>query len=284
MCTQLKAQEDSLMNALEETSFPKTEYAYAIFKGTRVVNGQSVESPGMGVLQFHIAHRFGRLNSGAYNFFGLDEATIRMGFDYGITHSFAIGIGRSKTQKAYDGYLKIKLLQQCKGEKNIPFTLVLYSNTVINTERPILQNFEMEFKHKLVYTTQVLIARKFSNAFSFQLTPSYTHKNLVATAEYENDILALGSATRLKITKRFALTAEYFAVIPGTITANNTNNSLSVGFEIETGGHVFQIHLTNSYGMIESQFIPATIGQWSKGDILLGFNISRVFTIVRKKK
>lgn len=277
-----QAQVDSLIKELEVTHMPKTKYAYATFKGTKIVNAQSVEMPDQGVLQFHIGHRFGRVNSGAYNFFGLDEATIRIGLDYGISKWLSVGVGRSKIQKAYDGYFKAKLLRQSTGEKKIPFTVVLYSTVAINTERIPVQDFEMKFKHKLVYTTQLLVARKLNEIFSLQIMPSYTHKNLVVSADLENDLFALGTAARAKLTKRIALTAEYFALMPGP-TADITDNALSLGFDIETGGHVFQLHLTNSPGMIDAQFIPSTVGKWSKGDIIFGFNISRVFTIVKNK-
>jgi hypothetical protein len=128
----------------------------------------------------------------------------------------------------------------------------------------------------------MIIARKFSDKLSLQLSPTMIHRNLVLTTEDENDVYAIGTAGRYKLTKRTALNAEYFYVLPGE-TADNFYNSLSVGFDIETGGHVFQLHLTNSQGMIEKFFIPANAGRWSKGDIYFGFNISRVFSLKKKK-
>lgn len=276
------AQVDSLMAALDNDSQPKNQYATATFKGTRVINGQSIENPGKGVLQFLISHRFGRINTGAYNFFGLDYATIRLGLDYGISNRLAVGVGRSSLNKAYDGYAKFKILRQSKGVNNMPITLVAYSNLTINTQRAATSAADIPFSDRLISSNQLLIARKFSDKLSLQLMPTYIHRNFVnnPSANEEHDVMAMGAAGRLKLTKRFSLTAEYYYVLSPNV-ADLYTNSLAIGFDIETGGHVFQIHVTNSNGMIESQFIPGTTGEFFKGDIQIGFNISRVFTIAR---
>jgi hypothetical protein len=133
------------------------------------------------------------------------------------------------------------------------------------------------------YAHQLLIARKFTQGISFQLTPTYIHRNLVETVDDQNDVFAIGAGGRVKITKRMAINAEYFYLLPGQ-TADDFYDSFSVGLDLETGGHVFQIYLTNSKGLIEEQFIPATEGSWAKGDIHIGFNIHRTFQLKKPKQ
>jgi predicted porin len=282
--SQLYAQED-LLTLLEKDTVQKQqkEYTYATFKSTRVINGQSVETQKARVLQFLISHRFGRLNSGAYNFFGLDDATIRLGLEYGINDVLTIGIGRSSLEKTYDGFVKYKLLRQSTGAGAMPVSVVLFASTAINTltfNEPERDNL---FSSRLSYTYQVIIGRKFSEKLSLQLSPTVVHRNLVAGALDQNDVYAAGVAGRYKLTKRTSLNAEYFYILPGK-TADDYYNSLSLGFDIETGGHVFQLHFTNSQGMIEKFFVPATNGNWLKGDIYFGFNISRVFSLKKEDR
>jgi hypothetical protein len=272
------AQEDSLMDMLNEDPSKDKEPVTAAFMGTHIINGQSVENPGKRILQFCIGHRFEAFNSNSdnifYNFFGLDAATIRIGLDYGITDRFTVGIGRSSIQKTYDHFFKFKLLRQTEGI--MPVTVVVYCNMAIATADKSNQNRNIEFSHRLSYTNQVLIARKFSKKLSLQLSPTYIHRNVVATPEDENVVFAVGTGGRYKIFKRVSFNAEYFYLLPGN-TSDNFSNSFAAGFDIETGGHVFQLHLTNSMGLIESQFIPQTAGDWKK-TLRFGFNISRVFS------
>jgi hypothetical protein len=274
---------DSLMAALEKENEPKTQYTTATFKGTRIINGQSIELPAKGVLQFMINHRFGTINSGAYNFFGLDEAAIRLGLDYGITPSFTAGIGRSSLGKVYDGYLKYRLLRQAKGEKAFPFTLVLYSSAGISTIEQSTPDRDIRFIDRLTYIHQALFARKFSDRLSLQLAPVYIHRNVVPAKEFQNDVLAVGIGGRFRLSRRISVNSEYYYLLPGH-TADNFYNSFAIGFDIETGGHVFQLHLTNSRGMIEQQFVPQTTDNFLGGDIHFGFNISRVFNVCTKDK
>ena len=279
---QLQAQDD-LLNLLENDSLNKgqKDYTYATFKSTRVINGQSVETQKAKVLQFLISHRFGRLNSGAYNFFGLDDATIRLGLEYGLTDVLTIGVGRSSLEKTYDGFVKYKVLRQ--RPSGMPVSVVLFASTAINTLEFSDAERDNLFSSRLSYTYQAIIGRKFSDKLSLQLSPTLVHRNLVPTTVDQNDVYAIGVAGRYKLTKRTSLNAEYFYLLPGE-TANDYYNSLSVGFDIETGGHVFQLHFTNSQGMLEKFFVPATNGNWLKGDIYFGFNISRVFSLKKEEK
>ena len=261
---------------------PKTEYAYATFKTTRIINGQSIENPASGVLLFMISHHFGALNSGAYNFFGLDKSTIRLGLDYGVNDFLSVGIGRSVWEKTFDASFKLKILRQSTGERNMPVSLSWYSSMALKSQSFQDTSRTNYFTSRLSFTNQLLIARKISNSLSLQLTPTFIHKNLVPFAVSQNDIFAVGFGGRYKITQRMALNAEYFYLLPGN-TASTYQNCMSVGVDIETGGHVFQFHLTNAQPMFDRAFITETTGKWSKGDIFFGFNISRVFTIKKPK-
>ena len=264
---------------------PVTELAQATFKSVRIINGHSVETAGKNTLHFLISHRFGAVNTGAYNFFGLDQGVIRLGFDYGITSNLTVGIGRSSNEKTFDGFLKYRALRQGTGPHTMPFTLTLLGTSALSTLRYVGSGLnDRPLKSRITYTYQALIARKFSDGFSVQLMPTWVHRNLVMTRTEQNDVFALGAAARLKVTKRLALTGEYYWVLPGaTADDGRYYNSLAVGVDIETGGHVFQLHFTNSNGMIEKFFIPQTTGNFFKGDIYPGFNISRAFTIGNRK-
>lgn len=274
--------QDDLLSLLEEEEI--TDYTIATFKANRVINLHSVENTAAGVLDIKINHRFGFLNAGIDEFFGLDQAQVRIGGDYGITDRLMVGIGRSSFQKVLDGFLKYKLLRQSTGAKVMPVTLSLLGTTAVQTGEYPNQDIDFEFKHRLFYTAQLIVGRKFSESLSLQLSPTYVHRNLVRTNAESNGIAACGFAGRMKLTKRTSLNAEYIYVLPNQIDEQQFNNSLSIGFDIETGGHVFQLHFTNSTSMIEKGFIGETRGDFFEGDIHFGFNISRVFTLARKKE
>lgn len=281
----LQAQDD-LLDLLEAETEEPVNYAIATFKGTRLINGHSIENPAPGVLQFMIGHRFGRVNGGAYEFFGLDNATIRLGFDYGVNDRLAVGVGRSSFEKTYDGYAKYKIIRQQTGKRNIPFSLSAVAGMAIKTiqwPEPERDNY---FSSRLYYHFQALLAAKVTPSLSLQLSPTLVHRNLVATPADANDVLALGIGGRQKLSGSLTLNAEWFYVLPNQIVSplygEQVRNTFSIGFDIETGGHVFQLHFTNSRGMAEKFFVPETTGNWLDGDIHFGFNISRVFTIKEK--
>lgn len=265
---------EALLNADEVPEIHLSKYA---FKSTRIINGHSIENVAAGVLDFRILHRFGAINGGAYELFGLDQANMRMSFDYGINDRLQIGIGRSNIGKEYDGLVKYKILRQSTGARNMPISLSWVSGGLINSQRWADPNRENLFSSRLSYYHQILIARKFNETFSLQLSPTVVHRNLVPTRDIPNDIFAMGVGGRVKLSNRVATTFDYFYVLPGQLP--NHRNSLSVGFDIETGGHVFQLHFTNSRGLNERQFITGQNGSWTDGDIHFGFNLSRVFTI-----
>ncbi len=272
------AQDDLLGQLEKQTAEPqKREVVAATFKGTHIINSQSVENPGKGTMAFLIQHRFGTLNSGAYEFFGLDQAVLRLSFEYGLTNRLAVGVGRSSQEKTFDGFLKYRAIRQTTGAQPVPVSVTLFASSAITTQR-FTAPLDRTTGSRLTYAYQALIARKISPELSVQLMPTLIHRNYADTPGEQNDVYALGGAVRQKVSKRIALTADYFYLLPGN-TARNFRNALGVGVDIETGGHIFQLHLTNSKGMTEKFFVPETTGNFFNGDIYFGFTVARNFTI-----
>lgn len=276
-------EEESLLDLLGEDE-EVVGYAQASFKTTLVVNLPSIENTHAGVLDFKIMHRFGYVNTGFYEFFGLDQATTRLALIYGITDRIEVGIGRSTLNKNWDGFVKWRILWQSKGAKIMPLSLSFFANTSYQSIRYPEDDIRTIYpSSNFYYTFQFLIARKFSERFTLQLVPSLVHRNLIDTPEEKNDVFSIGLSGRIKLSKRIALNFEYFYSIPDQL-ASEFVNPLSIGIDIETGGHVFQLLFTNATGMVPDAVITETTGKWTQGDIRFGFNISRVFTIVDMNK
>jgi hypothetical protein len=264
---------------LNDATGNSTQYATATFKSTRIINGQSIERMPAGQLDFRISHRFGQLNTGAYNLWGLDQANIHFGLEYGITDWMMVGVGRGTYEKTYDGFLKFSLLRQSKGERNMPVSVSLFGSAAYNSLKWQKEGTLNQWD-RMSYVAQLLVARKFGERFSFELNPTFVHRNMVATEMDPNDILSMGAGMRFKLTKRLSLNAEYYYVVPlHDYRSVVTHNPLAIGIDLETGGHVFTIMLTNSLAMIEKGFIGETTGTWQDAGIHLGFNISRVFSL-----
>lgn len=247
------------------------------FDGMRIINGHSVETLREGEMESLIGHRFGRLNGGAYELFGLDQASIRIGLDYGIKDWIMVGFGRSSLGKTFDGFVKIRLLKQ-KKMSELPISLTALGTVALGTLRAPSPEEKISFKSRLAYTTQLIAARKITDQFVVQLMPTMVHFNLVETANLKNDVYALGIAGKYQLSKMTALTAEFYFDFPDQLEDNKTN-SLSIGFDLNTGSHVFQLHFTNSAGMIEKAYIGETTGKWFDGDIHFGFNMVRTFKL-----
>ncbi len=281
---ELFAQEEEdlikLIETEEDQSFDK--YVIATFKANRVINSHSVENVYKAALDFRIDHRFGRLSDGIYDLFGLDNANMRFSFDFGLTDAWTIGIGRSSAGKVYDGMTKLRFLRQGSNNTLSPVTMTGVVGIEINTLRYQDPARDDYFKGRLSYYSQLLIARKFTEGFSFQLMPTYLHKNLVETMAEKNDVFSLGIAGRLKISKRLALNFEYFLTDSKQL-ADGVTNPLSIGVDIETGGHVFQLHFTNNRFMTFTGLLTGSNDSWGDGDIFFGFNLSRTFNTKKKK-
>jgi hypothetical protein len=272
-----QAQDMSMLDDLGEDS-TQVEYATASYKSTRIINSASLENTAPGVLDLRISHRFGPMSDGIQEFFGLDNAVTRIGFDYGINKWLMVGIGRSTYEKAYDGFFKTKILRQSTGAKNMPISVQFLASTTIVGLANYYSDVTSDFVHRMSYSFQPIIGRKFSKNLTLQIMPTIVHRNLVSTREEENTVFAAGLGGRMKFSKRSALTFEGYYV-PNGIRSDLQNYSLSVGVDIETGGHVFQLFLTNSIGINETQFMTQNFNDWGNGEIRIGFNISRVFTV-----
>jgi len=278
------AQDTTLLNMLNDSlsSEAKPMAVTGTFKATQIINTPTVEAPAKGTLQFLIMHRFGKLSDGAYELFGLDNAEIRFGLDYGITDYLSAGVGRSSLEKTYDANFKLKLLRQTPGKMPVSvslYELMTYTTIDKNDDKPYLTP-----RYRTAYTSELLIARKFSRKLSLQLSPSLIHINMVPTPQDKNTLFAVGFGGRMKVTNRMSINAEYDYLPNNQVNSFKAYNSLSFGLDIETGGHVFQLVFTNSRGMIGPYYLAKTTGSWKDGDIYFGFNISRSFNLKRKEK
>jgi Membrane bound beta barrel domain (DUF5777) len=270
-----------LLKDLEDKNPPK-QYVTSAFKSSRVINAHSMEMIGAGAMDFRILHRFGPINQGIGDLFGLDQASMRMGFDFGLTKNLTIGIGRTTFKKELDGFLKYRIIQQSTGAKASPISLLAVMGLSVYTFKSPDPTKPISFNDRVGSYFQVIAGRKFSSNFSMQISPTMVHRNVVAANDV-NDIFAFGIGARYKFSKRMALVADYSYVANG-LPNSTGKNPLSIGVDIETGGHVFQLHFSNTPGMNERSFLTETVNSWGKGEIQFGFNLSRIFDIKRAKK
>lgn len=277
----LQAQDEDLLKLLGNEKPKKERIKYA-FKSPRVINSHSMEFLNPGTMDFRILHRFGQIDQGYKNFFGLDQASMRMGFDFGIFQNLMVGVGRSTYKKELDGYIKYAPMRQSTGPWSSPVTVAFVAGMTMDGrpwQDPNRKNF---FTSKLAYYFQAIIGRKFSEGFTLQVAPTMVHRNLVPLSTDPNNVYAIEAGGRLKLSRRIAFTWDYTHVVIG-MPDSGYAHPLSVGFDIETGGHVFQLHFSNSTGMNERAFITETTGRWDKAEVRFGFNLSRVFQIKKKK-
>lgn len=271
------SQNDLLDILDDETPENKTEnIVTATFKGTRILNGHSIENRKNEELEFIISHRFGAINLGFKELFGLDQSNIRFALEYGLTDNLTLGLGRSSFEKTFDSFFKYSLVKQRKGQSVFPFAISVFGSIAAKTQDEEFPIVERTFSENLSYVGQVLLARKFSSSFSMQLTPTFIHRNTVRIAEDPQNIYALGFGSRIKLSKRVSFNSEYYWAFNKS-TSIDAKNSLAFGVDIETGGHVFQLILSNAITMIEKSFIAENTGDFFGGDIHFGFNISRTF-------
>ncbi len=266
--------QDNLLKELEKDQKGNNKVTGA-FKSSRVINGHSMEMLGAGMLDFRILHRFGPVKQGIGDLFGLDQASMRMGFDFGLSNDLTIGFGRTTFKKEYDAFIKYRLIHQ--EQAGTPVSLVAVAGTSIFTYKSPDPLKPLTFNDRTGYYAQLIIGRKFNEAFSLQLSPTLVYRNMIDPAD-KKTIYALGIGARHKISKRVALVVDYSLVTNGLPMSVGTN-PLSIGVDIETGGHVFQLHFSNSTGMNERSFITETTNSWSKGEFQFGFNLSRIFSL-----
>lgn len=275
----LFAQEE-LLDLLKKSDDGGKVPVLATFLSSRVMNGHSTERAPAGQFDFRVSHRFGKVNSGFSEFFGLDQANMHLGLEYGITDWLMVGMGRGSWEKTFDGFAKFSILRQSAGAGAMPVSLSYFSSLAIRTIGLPQPPGSGYFAARTAFVNQILVARKFSQLFSFQLTPTWLHRDLYDAGTDPADILAIGTGGRIRLAKRVSLNAEYYILTdPRTYRNELVKNPLTIGFDIETGGHVFQLLFSNSLSMIEKGFIGETTGSWRDGDIHFGFNILRVFTL-----
>lgn len=267
--------QDDLMDFFGESDGP--QLVTSAFKAGRIINVQSPETCGKGELNFIIAHRFGRISDGAYALWGLDNAQMRMGLDYGVTDRMQVGVARSSFGKTLEANVKWRFVEQRSGGGS-PVSLTGYSVVMRDGMRFPEDGFERLGVHRLSFVHQVVLARKWSPDFSMAVIPSLIHRNLVDQPERAHDVATIGIGFRHKLNSRLSVNGEYHHLLPRPI-ADDLHNSLSLGLDIETGGHVFQLHVTNSRGMFERSFLTETYDRWQDGELYFGFNINRVFQV-----
>jgi len=260
---------------LEEIGFQDTsKIAEAAFKGLKIVNFESTKMVHRREFYFVVSHRFGSISNGFDDFFGLDAANTRLHFLYGISDGFNVAVSRNSFNKTYDLSIKYRLLQQQEG---VPVTFVGYSQLAVNTllEEALIAR-PVTFSDRVSVTQQLLISRKVTENLSLELMPTYFYEGYVDYAPQDNSQFALGIGGRYKLSKRLSLNVDYGWHL-NRAAGSPFVNPLSVGIDIETGGHVFQLHFTNAQPTFESGYLGNAVGNWGDGVIYFGFNLSRVF-------
>jgi hypothetical protein len=286
--------QDDLLKMMEEEAPSKPTPVFATFKSTRLVNLHTNEQMKAKHLDFRIQHRFQSMQIdkdnvyGLYNMFGIDGAVMRLGMEYGVTDKLMLGLGRSNVGKTYDLMAKYKILQQTRGKKSMPISVNYFGNVGITTLEYADKTRNNFFTSRLSFVNQVIISRKFNDYLSVAVSPSMVHQNLVENKSQTHDIYALGLGASLKISRSMRFNFEY---IPRLNARNEKKldgtqyyDAFAFGLDIETGGHVFQLHFTNGAGLIEQQFITQNTNKIALNTLRFGFNLSRVFSLDKEGK
>ena len=263
--------QEDLLKDIDSASSQKSKVD-AAFKALKIVNIESTKLASKGDFYFIVAHRFGSLKDGFEGAYGLDNAISQLKFMYGVSEWFTISAARSELAYDFSG----KFLLHSQETNGFPvaiaaFTSVAFNNTLKESNYP-----RMKFENRLVYVAQLLVSRKFNNKFSFEIAPTFFHENFVIDDEQDNSQYALGLGGRYKLAKRWSVNIDYAAHLNRS-SSSPFKDPLSIGFDLETGGHVFQMHFSSSQGIHEAGFLGNSTGDWSKGDIFFGFNLLRVF-------
>lgn len=274
-----QAQEKSMLDELADSN-RQTQKVSGAFKSTRVINAHSTEMLGKGNLDVRILHRFGSVNQGVKQLFGLDQASMRMGADYGITKNLMAGFGRSTFRKELDAFVKFRILQQASGYKAIPVSILAVAGATLWTEQSF-DSIKPGISDRTSYYMQFIIGKKISSGLSLQLSPIVLHSSRIDNIGTDNTAVALGGGGRIKFSKRMAFTFDYHHVLGAR--QQGYQSPLSAGVDIETGGHVFQLHFSNAVGMNERAYLVQTTDEFFKGRIRFGFNLSRLFHIGKRR-
>ncbi len=268
--------QDDLLNQLDSVKSNEKEIEMAAFKGLQICNMQSTKLASKGEWYLLVSHRFGDLTEGFDNFFGLDLAYTKLGGIYGVTDWLQLGASRQTHLKIYELTAKYKLANQ--EIDGFPVTIVGYNTMDINSALKTSEFTNLQFTDRLAFSTQLLVSRKFSEKLSIEVAPIYVHKNLYDDTLEQKDLFLVGAGARYKIAKRLSVNLEYAArVIAVEGFTSPYYNPLSVGLDIETGGHVFQLVLSNSQPMNDVTVFSNTSGDWNGGSVYFGFNMYRTF-------
>lgn len=273
ICTLIVFSQDELLSEID-TVIEEPTYASAVFKGLKVINFESTKLVAKKGFNFIVSHRFGTVKNGFQNLFGLDEAVTHLNFVYGLSDNINISASRSSNQKIYEVATKFRLVNQQAGK--IPLTVVGYTSVLANTSLETDNLPKLEFKHRLSYVAQLLVSRKMNNNLSLILSPTFFHDNYLTDDFQENSQYGIGFGGRYKLGKRWSLNTEY------GMHLNRSENSLyknpfSIGLDLETGGHVFQLLFTNSQSMNTNGVFGTSTGEWGESDVYFGFNLARSF-------
>jgi hypothetical protein len=268
----LYSQEDLLSEI--DTDIDTPVYASAVFKGLKVINFESTKLVAKGGFNFIVSHRFGTVKNGFENLFGLDEAVTHLNFVYGISDHFNVSASRSSNQKIYELATKFRLARQQEGK--LPFTLAAYTSILANTALDTDNLPKLRFEHRLSYVGQLIISRKLTKELSLLVSPTFFHDNYVLDYSQENSQYAVAFGGRYKLGARWSINMEYGMHLNRSSTSLY-NNPFSIGVDLETGGHVFQLHFTNSQSMNANGVFGTSTGDWGEGDVYFGFNLARSF-------
>lgn len=263
--------QDDLLSEIDTAAAGKSKVESA-FKALKIVNLESTKLAAKGDLYFIVAHRFGSVKDGFEGFYGLDQAVTQLKFVYGLNDWLTISGARSEIAYDFSG----KFLLKSQETNGFPVAIAGFTSLAINNTLKESLYPEMKFDNRLVYVTQLLVSRKFSNSLSLQLSPTYFHENFVIDDNQDNSQYAIGMGGRYKFAKRWSVNVDYAAHLNRSSTSQ-FRDPLSIGVDLETGGHVFQMHFSSSQGMHESGFLGNSTGDWGKGDVFFGFNLLRVF-------
>ena len=241
-----------------------------VFQGTRFINLQSANVAEKNELQMFIQHRFGNINGGFYEFFGLDEASMRLGFEYGIFKNFTVGIGRSTYMKTFDSFLKYRILTQTAS---MPLTLTATFAGSVPTIRDYFPAEYDNFGDKASGNVQLHIAKSWKS-IGFQVSPGYIGTGYIPAENSSYSFFTLGGGGSVKLSKKISFNVEYLYRFEDEI---DYVNPLSASIDLDTGGHLFQIVISNGQQMYDQAIITNPTGDWAEGSLYLGFNLVRGF-------
>lgn len=270
MCFSKLSAQDDLLNELSENTVDAS-YELPAFKAMKIGNLQSTKMAEPGDFYLIVSHRFGPLKDGVDTFFGLDEANTKIQLLYSFWEGVQFSISRESYNRTLAAAAKIRLARQ---SDRFPVNLVLYGTVNRNTLIDEVIFPELTSSDRQSYATQILVSKRFSEKFSFQIAPTYLRENLQnlnIVPEEKHNQFALGFGGRYKLSKRMSFNAEY-VYNTSRVKGSPFDNSYAFGLDIETGGHVFQLLFTNAQSTNEPGFMNN-----AEGDILFGFNIVRVF-------